>query len=145
MVVRKRTKDSRSKSRTHGWGAGKKHRGAGHRGGRGFAGVGKKGGQKQTAYLAKVIIPFGRHGFRLSRREMKVEPNVLNIKDLDQKADAWVEQKLAAKEGDVYIIDLEKLGYTKLLSEGKTTKKFKVTGPVSQKAKEKLGLKDEKD
>ncbi|MBT7062960.1 50S ribosomal protein L15, partial [Candidatus Woesearchaeota archaeon] len=36
MVIRKQKKSVKQRgSRTHGWGAGKKHRGAGHRGGRG--------------------------------------------------------------------------------------------------------------
>ena len=44
MTHNKRKKNSRQRGEwTHGWGAKKKHRGAGHRGGRGNAGSGKRG------------------------------------------------------------------------------------------------------
>jgi large subunit ribosomal protein L15 len=47
----KRRKVSRMHGRkmgTHGWGARKKHKKSGHRGGTGMAGTGKRGDQKTT-------------------------------------------------------------------------------------------------
>lgn len=140
MVVRRKRKSKKRRgSRTHGWGAGKKHRGAGHRGGRGRAGVGKRGGQKVTAYLARGIKPIGRRGIRISRREVKVKPNPINLKDIEQRLDAWIARKQATKEGDVFVVDLKKLGYTRVLGEGKLTKKLKlICGKFSASAKKKI-------
>src|SRR3989338_10894572 len=49
--TKKRKKVSRMRGRgqgTHGWGARKKHKGSGHRGGKGMAGTGKRADQKKT-------------------------------------------------------------------------------------------------
>ena len=40
-------------SKTHGWGAKKKHMGSGHRGGFGMAGTGKRADQKKTLMIKK--------------------------------------------------------------------------------------------
>ena len=46
MVVRLKTKSKKRRgTRTEGWGAGKKHRGKGHKGGHGVAGIVKRGPQ----------------------------------------------------------------------------------------------------
>ena len=63
MVVRKRKKNSRQHgSTTHGWGAMKKHRGAGNRGGRGLAGTGKRADQMKPLHWKERY--FGKLGFR---------------------------------------------------------------------------------
>jgi len=140
MVIRKKKKSRKRRgSRTHGWGAGKKHRGAGHRGGKGRAGAGKRGAQKKTAHLAKGINPIGKKGKQISRREKKVKPNPINLKELDQKLDFWLAENKAVKEGDVFVVDLTKLGYTAVLGGGNISKKVKlICNKVSSRAKEKI-------
>lgn len=140
MVVRKRKKSRKRRgSRTHGWGAGKKHRGAGHRGGRGAAGTGKRGQQKRSKYLAAGIQPVGRRGIRLSRRERALRPQPINLKDIEQRLERWVADKKATKEAELFVVDLKKLGYTRVLGEGKLTKKLKLTcDKFSTSAKKKI-------
>lgn len=140
MVIRKKKKSRKRRgSRTHGWGAGKAHRGAGHRGGRGFAGIGKRGAQKQTKYFAKGIKPTGKKGMKLSRRDKKIKSNPINLKTIEQKLNKWLVNKQITKEGDIFIIDLTKLGYTVVLGQGKITKKLKLTcKKFSASAKKKL-------
>jgi len=58
-------------SKTHGWGAMKKHRGAGNRGGRGMAGTGKRGDAKKPS-IQKNKKYFGKYGFK-SLKKRKIE------------------------------------------------------------------------
>lgn len=124
MVVNKRKKFSRQRSsHTHGWGSKKKHRGAGSRGGRGMAGSGKRGDAKKTLYW-KDKKYFGKHGFKM--KGVKKEVKAINIGDIEENLNRFLEKGLIAKEGDVYNIDLGKLGYDKLLGKGKIINKFKI-------------------
>ena len=70
MVVHKQKKNKRMRGAktTHGYGAKKKHRGSGNKGGKGMAGSGKRADQKKTMIL-KVFGNeyFGRHGFTFER------------------------------------------------------------------------------
>jgi len=140
MVIKQKKKSRKRRgSRTHGWGAGKKHRGAGHRGGRGFAGIGKRGAQKQTKYFAKGIKPTGKKGMKRSRRDQKIKSNPINLKTIEQKLNKWIANKKAIKEGEVFVVNLTKLGYTAVLGQGKLTKKLKLTcKKFSASAKKKL-------
>ncbi len=125
MVVNKRKKLSRYRaSKTHGCGSMKKRRGAGNRGGRGMAGTGKRGDAKKPS-IWKNKKYFGKHGFK-KKGIIKVIKTT-NIEFLEQNIDNLVSKKLAAKEGDVYVVDLKALGFNKLLSNGKVTKKLKIT------------------
>jgi len=119
-------------SHTHGYGSKKKHRGAGSRGGRGMAGSGKRADQKKPSILKKYGKKyFGRYGFRSLKKKIRA----VNIDYLEK----LVNKNLVKKEGDVFLIDLEKLGYEKLLSAGKVTQKFKVlVKSASKKAIEKI-------
>ena len=50
-----------------------------------------------------------------------------------------MEQGFIKKEKDIYSIELDKLGYNKLLGSGQVNKKFKITTKYfSKKAKEKV-------
>jgi large subunit ribosomal protein L15 len=123
MVVNKRKKNSRQRgSMTHGWGAKKKHRGAGNRGGRGMAGTGKRGDQRKISIL-KLKNYFGKHGFK--PRGTRKEAKCINIDEL--------------KDIGTETINLTEMGYDKLLGDGKATKKYIITvGSASKKAKEKI-------
>lgn len=135
MPTRKRKKMSRLRgSHTHGWGAKKKHRGKGSRGGSGLSGRGKRTNPKEPS-IWKDPRYFGKYGF--VNKNVKLEINALNIKQLDEQADELVENKLAKKEKDTYIINLEDLGFNKLLGSGRVNKKLKIkTRYASKKALE---------
>jgi len=140
MVTRKPKKSVRQRgSRTHGWGAGKKHRGTGHIGGHGESNIGKRGAARKTRFLAKGINPLGKSGMHTVRVHKK--DKTINISKIYEKLDTWLKQGKIKKEKDSYIIDLNKLGYTKLLGTGRPGEKLNITvNKVSKKAKEKLKL-----
>jgi large subunit ribosomal protein L15 len=109
--------------RTHGYGSHKKHRGAGSRGGRGFAGTKK---QKKTWILKHKRSHLGKRGFKsLQQRGLRKEIKAINLKDLEG---------MGKKE-----IDLTAKGYDKLLGGGKVTKALEVKVKMfSERAKEKI-------
>ena len=130
MKAKKVTK--RRGSKTHGWGAMKKHRGAGNRGGRGNAGSGKRADQKKPAYWNAKDPKgqkygkgyFGKSGFHSITA---VDVKTLNVRDLDAHVVSWAAEKKASKSGENYTVDLTALGYGKLLGTGRISKKIKVT------------------
>ena len=125
MAVNKRPKNSRQRgSKTHGWGAMKKHRGAGNRGGRGMAGTGKRGDAKKPQ-IWKNKKYFGKHGFNKKGATMDVR--TVNISYIEERLDKLLTNKLIVKENDVYVVDLNKIGFDKLLGQGRVTKKYKIT------------------
>ena len=128
MVVNKRKKFSRQRaSHTHGWGSKKKHRGAGNRGGRGMAGSGKRGDALKTLYW-KDKKYFGKYGFK--KKGIKKEVKAVNIDYIESNLDKFL---------DGGIIDLGKLGYNKLLGNGKVKSKLKIkVDSASSKAIEKI-------
>lgn len=115
----KKTRKMRG-TRTCGYGMGKKHRGAGSRGGRGKAGIGKRGQQKKTFYFAKGIKPIGgKKGMKRGTKKLKI----INLGEIS---------KLAEKG----LVDLTNL---KLLGAGQIKAKLKVkVKQFSKKAKEKI-------
>lgn len=120
-------------SKTHGWGSMKKHRGAGNRGGRGLAGTGKRAGHKkqliQKLYKASY---FGKRGFKSKSRTRIKAVNIDYLEKLLSRG------KLKEEKGKIDI-NLEDLGYNKLLSNGEPTKKYNITTEsISKKAKEKI-------
>lgn len=134
MVVNKRKKNSRQHGgTTHGWGARKKHRGAGNRGGRGNAGSGKRGDAKKPSLLwEKGHKHYGKVGFK-THNSFRIE--TVNISDIESKIDYYVSQKLAEKKGDVYTIEISKIGFHKLLGTGAVKKKMNITAEyASEKA-----------
>jgi len=125
MTVNKRSKHSRMRgSYTHGWGAKKKHRGAGHRGGRGMAGTGKRADQKKPS-IWKNEKYFGRFGFKTKGAAKEINP--VNLSYFEDNADRLLSEKAIEKKGDVYEIDAAKLGFNKVLGCGMLTKKFRIT------------------
>ena len=125
MVTYKIRKNRKMRgSKTHGWGAMKKHRGAGSRGGRGMAGTGKRGDAKKPS-IWKDTKYFGKHGFTRPKK-VTIKINAINLKTIEQNIESWLSKKLIEKKNDSYVIDLKKLGFNKLLSTGKITKKFSI-------------------
>ena len=124
MAVNKRSKNSRMRgSKTHGGGSMKKRRGAGHRGGRGAAGSGKRGDAKKPsiwgAYPAK-----GKQGFTSHADTGNV---IITIKHLEEHVKSLIEQGIVQVQGKAYVADLAKAGYDKLLATGTVTKQWDIT------------------
>ena len=114
MVVRKKKKQRRGERTYHG--SHKKWRGGGSRGGRGQAGLHKYKWSYTTKYCPD---HFGKPGIRPPTSKII---NTINLKDLDQMTEKLLKQKLAEQEGKKIKIDLEKIGYDKLLGSGQVTK-----------------------
>jgi large subunit ribosomal protein L15 len=143
----KRKKNARQRGgKTHGWGAMKKHRGAGNRGGRGNAGSGKRADQRKPSYWdnrkpmrsgqKRGQDYFGKKGFYSIQA---TESNAINVRELDRRIDSWVSEKKIQKTGDTYTIDLNSFSIDKLLGGGQITKKVKVNvAKASQQAVEKV-------
>lgn len=114
-------------SMTHGWGAKKKHRGAGSRGGRGHAGLNK---HKKSLMLKLYPDKFGKRGFKIPqdiKRNKAVK--AINLKVLDV---------YAVVNGKTEI-DVNELGFHKVLSTGKLTQALTIKAPVfTPKAIEKI-------
>ncbi len=122
MTVNKKKKSARMQgSGTHGWGR-NKHRNSGQRGGYGNAGSGKKSDSKKPSNWAQDDY-FGKHGF-VSKGYPDTDITI-SIRDVEDKMPKWIK----AKEASNNEVDLGKLGYTKLLSTGKLTRKIKITIP----------------
>ncbi|MAG20302.1 50S ribosomal protein L15 [archaeon] len=128
-MINKRKKFSRQRgTHSHGWGSKKKHRGAGNRGGRGMAGTGKRADHKKPTILKEFGSSyFGKRGFKRPVKTQK-QTKIINFSDLN---------KLKSKIKD-NTLDLKKLGYTKLLSQGTPTKLKIIVPEFSKKAQEKL-------
>lgn len=132
MTVNKRKKNDRQRGhKTHGWGAKKKHRGKGHQGGAGMAGSGKRADSKKPS-IWKDLEYFGKHGF--VSKTPKVKINAVNASYLEQHIHRLVSSNLAKKEGAVYSVELEKLGYNKLLGDGRISMKLKITTPYASRS-----------
>ena len=130
MPVNKRKKNTRMRGlTTHGWGAKKKHRGSGNRGGRGMAGSGKRADQKKPSILNIYGNEyFGKRGLT-SLKKIKKQKTI-NLFEIEAKLN-----NLAKKDGDFYVIDLSK--YDKVLGTGNFNVKAKITcKSFSTKAKE---------
>jgi len=140
MVVHRRPKNKRFRGNTtHGYGSMKKHRGAGHRGGRGMAGSGKRADQKKPTILKLYGASyFGKHGF-LTPQGHYPSLTCMNAGFLDAHLDTFFSQKLVEKKGDIFIADLSRLGCDKLLGRGPVTHKIQLScQAVSAVAKEKI-------
>ena len=107
MTVNKRKKFSRMRGLgSHGWGAKKKHRGAGNRGGRGMAGSGKRADQKKPTILKLYGNEyFGRHGF-CRPREVVENIKAINLGELQNRLDYYLIKKLVDKDSDVFVVGM---------------------------------------
>ena len=135
MTVNKRKKSNRYRgSKTHGSGAMKKRRGAGNRGGRGMAGSGKRADSKKPSLWGERY--FGKFGFK-SKSTTDIRP--VNIEYLEANIEKLSRENAAVKENGAYSLDLEKLGFNKLLGSGKVLNKYRIkVSYASKKAIEKV-------
>ena len=137
MVVRRRKKDTRQRGSTsHGWGSKKKHRGSGNRGGFGLAGYGKRSDHYKPYFLKRREFK-GRTGFASHRTTEK--PRTINVEYIQQQIMKLVREGKVQKKDNIYVIDIEKLGYQKVLGSGAVHFKLHITAPLfTKKAEEKI-------
>ncbi len=114
-------------SKTHGWGAMKKHRGAGNRGGRGNAGSGKRGDARKPSFLWNNPDYFGQNGFTSNTPKLVV----CNVRYLENSYRTLLSLGKITEEKGTYVVDLKALGYDKLLAKGDVVHKFKITVPYA--------------
>ncbi len=122
-------------SRTHGRGK-KAGRGAGKRGGRGNAGLHK---HKFMSMVKYDPTHFGRYGFRRPRIPSERKPTTINIGQLEEQLDTFLEKGLAKRVGEKIEVDLDSAGVDKLLGSGKLKKPLKITvSKASERARSKV-------
>ena len=125
MIRTQRKINKQRGSRSNGGGCTKKRRGAGNKGGKGKAGMGKQ-------HWTWTVIPdpdhFGKHGFKRPQKMIK-KISTVNLNYLEEQADKLIAQGKASKEGDAIVIDVTELGYDKVLAKGKITKAYKISAP----------------
>jgi large subunit ribosomal protein L15 len=119
IKTHKRKKVSRMHGRkmgTHGWGARKKHKKSGHRGGTGMAGTGKRGDQKITL-ITKLYGHeyFGKQGIT-SRKTKRDTRQRINLQQIEKNL-----EKYGKKTTKGWEINLEKY---KILGEGEIKEKL---------------------
>jgi len=100
-----------------GWGQVGQHRKHSQRGGR------KAGRHKHLwTYVIKYEPDyFGKKGFT-SPKSLKQKINVINVGQLDELINKLTREKQLKKRGNNAFLDLDKMGYHKLLATGKITK-----------------------
>jgi len=103
-------------SRTHGWGQVGQHRAGGSRGGKGKTGRGK---HKWTYVVKYEPDYFGKHGFH---PVTKSSIRTINVGELNEITDQLLSKELAKQKEKKIIVDLNSLGYDKLLGTGQITK-----------------------
>ena len=130
-MTKRRSK--KNKSGSHGYGSSKKNRGAGNKGGSGNAGRGKKAKHKKMTKDG--IHKLGEKGFK-SRQP---EQNGINLKDIDQRIEEFVEAGVAEESGSGYVFHADEAGYEKVLGGGRLTKDIEIRSKkFSSSAKEKI-------
>jgi large subunit ribosomal protein L15 len=122
-------------SRTHGWGQIGQHRARGGRGGTGKAGLDK---HKWTYVLAHDPTYWEKKGF-VSAQSLGKKVKIINVGKLDDLVAKLESEKKLEKKEDKLFLDLESLGYDKLLGTGAVSKPLlvKVTS-YSEAASRKL-------
>lgn len=137
MVVRRRKKSRklRGRTRTMGWGRIGQHRKSGSRGGFGLAGFHK---HKWTWVVKYAPNWFGKHGFT-QPPAIVAEIRGINVGRLDEIARELLAKGKAVKEDGKIVINVEELGYNKVLGGGKVTLPLKVITPaITESARRKI-------
>ena len=122
-------------SRTHGWGQVGQHRARGGRGGTGKAGLDKH----KWSYVIKHDPTYWEKKGFVSTKALGKKVSIINVGKLDDLANKLEsEKKLERKEKKIFL-DLESLGYDKLLGTGEIAKPMLVkVASYSEAASRKL-------
>ena len=118
MPTRDRKVRRQRGSRTHGWGQIGQHRAGGGRGGHGKAGLDK---HKWTYVVKHDPTYWLKKGF-VSARTLGKTINIINVGKLDALADKLDSDKKLERKEKKIILDLESLGFDKLLGTGEVVK-----------------------
>ena len=134
---RKKTQKYRGKrAGTRGWGARKKHKKSGHKGGKGMAGSGKRADQKKT--LVQKLYGnyyFGKQGIT-SRGTKKDKSDRTNLTDVEMNLENYIKRGIAKKTEKGFEIDLSSY---KILGEGEVRNKLFIKAKeASRNAEEKV-------
>lgn len=155
MLKYKKSKTQKMRgSSSHGWGAKKKNRGSGNRGGFGLSGTGARGDAKKSAVLSnalslrKVISAqkgiklsnvklgtgyFGKRGFKSVNKKKN---KTLSLSYIEENFDVLLENEIIKKEGSNFILDVTQLGFNKVLGKGNFSKKITlICDQISSSAK----------
>jgi large subunit ribosomal protein L15 len=116
----------------HGWGRSGQHRGSGAQGGHGNAGWKRH----RWSAVIRYGIQIGEPGFKsINHRYART----INLDDLKQRLDNLVKAGHAKQANGRLEVDLDRAGYTKLLSEGRIDQPLKIiVNQWSEKASEKV-------
>lgn len=129
IKTKKRAKSSRMHGKgmgTHGWGARKKHKKSGHRGGTGMSGTGKRSDQIKTLILKKYGHNyFGKQGVT-SRKTVRDIRQRINLQSIESNL-----EKYGKKVGDKWEINL---GKYKILGTGIVKNKLVITALEASKS-----------
>lgn len=137
MIRRKKKVRKLRGSHTHGWGCKKKHRGGGHKGGRGMAGTGKRKKTKWTWVIKYAPDHLGKRGFKRPV-EVQREITAVNLKFIDEHLDELMQLGIAYEEEGRIIVDTTQFA-DKVLGTGKLTKPLVIKARAfSPKAEEKI-------
>ncbi len=81
------------------------------------------------------VHELGERGFTSRQREQ----NGINLRDIDQRIEEFVEEGVAEEDGSGYIFYADKAGYDKILGTGKLTKEIEIHAEkFSDSAEEKI-------
>lgn len=116
---------------THGWGARKKHRETGHRGGKGMSGSGKRADHKKTL-VTKLFGGnyFGKKGVT-SRGTKQDKTETINLQSIEMNLVNFVKKGIAKKTKDGFEIDLKKC---KILGTGDVKNKLFIKSKSASKS-----------
>ncbi len=122
MVVRKEKASRKRRGyRVHGYGRTGQHRKSGRKGGVGNAGR-KSGKHKYSWVLRYEPDYFGKHGFN---RPNKKEYREISLLEISQFYEKWLSNGMARINDEGYVeIDLNELGYNKVVAGGALVGKF---------------------
>ena len=137
MNRRNRKVHKRRGSRSHGWGRTRGHRGKGHRGGVGNAGALTRHRIRTWKTRWHEI---GKHGFKRPQ-SMVNKDTTINVSQIDAMIPRLLltGKAFRPEEGEPIVINLDELGYSKLLGAGEISYPLKIiTDKVSEKAKIKI-------
>lgn len=138
MKTKKRTKSSRMHGKamgTHGWGARKKHKKTGHKGGKGMSGSGKRADHKKTL-VTKLYGHgyFGKQGIT-SKKTQKDKRDRINLEQIEKNL-----KKYGKKTSEGFEINLSSY---KILGTGEVKNKLIINAKEASKSAiakvEKLG------
>ncbi len=135
MAHRDRKYHKHRGQRNQGYGSPHNHRGAGSRGGRGNAGSKK---HKWSWFSKNKPGYFGRRGFKRPPSVIYQEKSI-NVGELDSRLEKLEKENKVKSKGKKYYINLNDLGFDKLLGSGKVRNPLVIkVDKYSPKALEKI-------